>query len=39
MSNSPVTLAADDRATRFWLVAAAAFIVVQNLAGILVAPA
>ena len=29
MSNGPVTLAADDRATRFWLVAAAAFIVVQ----------
>ena len=29
MSNGPVTLAADDRATRFWLAAAAAFLIVQ----------
>lgn len=29
MSDGPVTLAADDRATRFWLAAAAAFLIVQ----------
>ncbi len=29
MSDRPVTLAADDRATRFWLAAAAAFLIVQ----------
>jgi len=29
MSDGPVTLTADDRATRFWLAAAAAFLIVQ----------
>lgn len=29
MSDRPVTLAADDRATRFWLATAAAFLIVQ----------
>ncbi|MBC7311777.1 MAG: DUF2585 domain-containing protein [Rhizobium sp.] len=29
MSDGPVTLAVDDRATRFWLAAAAAFVIVQ----------
>ncbi|PPJ45079.1 hypothetical protein C0075_04705 [Rhizobium sp. KAs_5_22] len=29
MSDRPITLAADDRATRFWFAAAAAFLVVQ----------
>ena len=29
MSDGPLTLAADDRATRFWLAAAAAFLIVQ----------
>jgi len=30
MSDGPVTLAVDDRATRFWLAAAAAFVIVQT---------